>query len=315
MIALFCGPDELARTEAVQALRATLPAEMADLNTTTLDGRRLKLDVLKNACEAFPFLADKRLVIVHDLLKHQKAGKDREELRTYLERLPATCDLLFVESEEVDRRSAVFTLIKKQGAIHEFAVREGADLQRWITARARQHGATIEPAAAQRLVALAGSEGRALDSELQKLVSYVGGGGRIGVAEVDLLTQDATEQNLFAFIDDLAARRRGPAMLALRRLIDDGQAPIYLIFMIARQVRILLAVKELTAQRLRPDDIATRLGQKPFVVRKALDQARGFSEAEILALHARLVALDHAGKTGRADLEAGLELLVAEVAG
>ena len=83
--------------------------------------------------------------------------------------------------------------------------------------------------------------------------------------------------------------------------------------MIARQVRILLGVKDLAARRLRPDEIASQLGQKPFVVRKALDQARGFSDAELAQMHDRVLDLDHATKTGRADAETGLELLVVEL--
>jgi DNA polymerase-3 subunit delta len=83
--------------------------------------------------------------------------------------------------------------------------------------------------------------------------------------------------------------------------------------MVARQVRILLGVKELAGQRLRPDDIASQLGQRPFIVRKALEQVRGFSDAELAQLHDRVLALDHASKTGRIEAETGLELLVAEL--
>jgi DNA polymerase-3 subunit delta len=279
----------------------------------TLDGRRLKLDTLIAACEALPFIAERRLVIVRDLLKHQKAGKDRDELRAYLERVPPTCDLVFVESEDFDKRSAVFTYLKKVADLREFLPRQGADLTRWLGQRAQMLDVKLDGPAAQRLIGFAGNDGRALVNELSKLASYVGRGGRITVDQVDLLVQDGQEQNLFAFIDELSARRRGAALQSLRRLIEDGQAATYILFMIARQVRILLGVKELAAQHMRPDDIAARLGQKPFVVRKALDQARAFGDAELARLHDRVLELDHATKTGRMDAEAGLEVLVAEL--
>lgn len=313
MLYLLFGPEEFARSEALAELRRRIPADVADLNMATLDGRRLKLDALVAACEAFPFLAERRLVIVRDLLKHQRAGKERDELRAYLERLPATCDLVFVESEDFDKRSAVFTYLKKAAEVREFVPREGADLLRWVAERARALGAQIDGPAAQRLVDYVGSQGRALVNEIEKLASYVGRGGRIGVAQIELLVQDDHEQNLFAFIDELSLRRRAAALRSLRRLIDEGQAATYILFMIARQVRILLGVKELAAQRMRPDDIAAALGQRPFVVRKALDQARGFSDGELNQLHDRILELDHASKTGRVDAETGLELLVAEL--
>jgi DNA polymerase-3 subunit delta len=313
MIHLLYGPEEFARTEALAALKAQIPPDLADLNVTVLDGKKLKLDTLVGACEAFPFIAERRLVIVHDLLKHQKAGKERDALRSYLERVPATCDLVFVESEDFDKRSAVFTYLKKTATVQEFLPKEGAELLRWLGARARLLGVALDKAAAQRLIGYVGNDGRALVNELSKLASYVGRGGQITPEAVELLVQDGQEQNLFSFIDELSARRRSAALQGLRHLFADGQAATYILFMVARQVRILLGVKELAGQRLRPDDIAAELGQRPFVIRKALDQVRGFSDAELAQLHDRLLALDHATKTGRIDAETGLEMLIVDL--
>jgi DNA polymerase-3 subunit delta len=313
MVYLLYGPEEFARSEALAELKSAIPPDLADLNMATLDGRRLKLDTLIGACEALPFIAERRLVIVQDLLKHQKAGKDRDELRAYLERVPPTCDLVFVEREDFDKRGAVFTYLKKTADVREFLPRQGAELTRWLGQRAQMLDVKLDGPAAQRLIGFAGNDGRALVNELSKLASYAGRGGRITADHVDLLVQDGQEQNLFAFIDELSARRRGAALQGLRRLIEDGQAATYILFMIARQVRILLGVKELAAQRMRPDDIAARLGQKPFVIRKALDQTRAFSDAELARLHDRVLELDHATKTGRMEAEAGLEVLVIEL--
>lgn len=313
MIYLFYGPNELARSEAVAALRAGLPAEVADLNVSVLDGRKLTIEQLVAACEAHPFLAERRLVIVYDALKHSKAGKGREELRSYCERVPATCDLVFVEQEEVDRRHLLFTYLSKHGVVREFPLLQGAELLRWIEQRAKMLHATIEPAAAQRLVELAGNESRLLANELAKLASYVGRNGKIDLRAVDRLVTDQQEQNLFAFLDELSSRRLGSALRGARALIEDGQAPPYVLFMLARQIRILLQVRQLLSQRRRADEIAAELNLKPFVARKATEQARNFSLAELIHAHDRLLELDHAIKTGRIQAETALELFVVEV--
>lgn len=313
MLYLLHGPDEVARSEALAALVATVPPDVADLNIARLDGRRLKIEALAAACEAAPFLAERRLVIVSDALKHSKAGKDREELRAYLERVPPGCDLAFVERDDVDRRSVLYTQLKKLGQAREFLPLEGAELLRWLAERARRLGARLDPAAARRLVELVGSDSRALLTELEKLATHAGKGGAIDQAAVDLLVQDAQEQNLFAFIDELSARRLGPALRGARALLEDGQAATYVLFMLARQVRILIGVQELAARRMRPDAIAAELGQKPFVVRKAVDQARAFAPGELRRLHDRLLELDVGTKTGRIQADTALELFVAEV--
>ncbi|WP_322489467.1 DNA polymerase III subunit delta [Chloroflexus sp.] len=313
MIYLFYGPNELARSEAVAELRASLPAEVADLNISVLDGRKLTIEQLVAACEAHPFLADRRLVIVYDALKHSKVGKAREELRDYCERTPTTCDLVFVEQDEVDRRHLLFTYLSKRGAVREFPLLSGPELLRWIERRAKSLQATIEPAAAQRLVDLAGNDSRALANELAKLATYAGRGGTIDQAAVDRLVTDQQEQNLFTFIDDLSTRRLGAALRGARALIEDGQAPPYVLFMLARQIRILLHVRQQAAQRRRPDDIASELGLKPFVARKAAEQARNFTAAELVTAHDRLLELDHAIKTGKMQAETALELFVVEM--
>lgn len=317
MLYLFYGPDEFARSERLAAMRAAYPPDLHDLNATSLDGKRLRLDDLAQACEALPFLAERRLVVVTDALKQSKAGKEREELRDYLQRVPATCDLVFVERGDVDKRNSIFTYLKQAGSAEEFLPRKGADLQRWLNERARLLDARLDSAAAQRLIDYVGSDSRSLVTELTRLATYVGRGGRITAAIIDAQVQDTQEQNLFAFIDDLALRRSGAALRGLRRLLADGQAATYLLFMIMRQVRILLGVQELANQRPRPrpDDIAAQLGQKPFVVRKALEQARGFGPGELVALHDQLLATDQAIKTGRLQAEVALELLVVDFCG
>jgi DNA polymerase-3 subunit delta len=312
MLYLFYGADELARSEALAELKATIPADLADLNLTILEGRRLKVDALAGACEAIPFLADRRLVIVEDALKQIKSSDLRDAIKAYLPRVPDTTDLIFVEREDFDKRSALFGHLKKAATVREFQPKEGADLQRWLQERTKRLDVKLAPDAGTLLVEFVGNESRSLLNELHKLAAYVGLGGTIGRDAVRLLVQDSGEHSVFAFVDALAARQLGSALTLLHDLLDEGQAPPYLLFMIARQVRILLQVKELADQRLRADAIAAELGQKPFVVRKAMEQAARFQSEALLHLHDRLVELDHWSKTGRIEADAALELLVAE---
>lgn len=312
MLYLFFDADELACTEALNELRAAIPPDLADLNIATLDGRKLRVEALAATCDALPFLSDRRLVIVEDALKSLRSNDVRDAIKAYLPELPPTTDLVFVEHEDFDKRSSLYTYLKKAALVREFTPKVGVELQRWLQERARRLHAQLQPAAGELLVEYTGNDSRALLNELNKLATYVGPQGVIDAAEVRLLVQDSGEHSVFEFVDALAACQLGPALARLRGLFDDGQAPTYLMFMIARQVRILLQVKQLAEQRMRPDAIASTLSQKPFVVRKALEQATRFSSDALLHLHDRLVELDHWSKTGRIEPEAALELFVVE---
>jgi DNA polymerase-3 subunit delta len=226
--------------------------------------------------------------------------------------VPETTELIFVEGDDFDKRSSLFTYLKKSAEVREFLPRQGAELQRWLQDRARTLGARLQPDAGALLVEYAGADGRALLNEVNKLSAYAGPGGTIDAGAVRLLVPDSGESSVFEFVDALAARQLGPALQLLHDLFADGAAATYLLFMVGRQVRILIGVSELADQRRGPDAIAAELGQRPFVVRKAMTQAGRFDRAALLRLHDRLTELDHWSKTGRIDPEAALELLVAE---
>ncbi len=313
MLYLFSGPNEYACNEALANFRSLLPPDLVSLNYTRLDGKKLKLDTLAAACEAYPFLVNRRLVVVTEALKATKAGKARDELRAYLERVPATCDLIFVEGEEVDKRSTLYTYLKKVGQIREFIPLQGPALQRWLEDQAHLQTVRLDKQAAQRLISYLGTDCRALLTELKKLSCYVGQGNLITVEVVDLLVQDRQEYNLFAFLDDLSLRRLGPALRGLHELRADGQAEVYLLFMLIRQIRILLSVQELAARKVPQSEMAAQLRQHPFVIDKSLKQSRGFKSAELMKMHDHLLEVDRAIKTGRIQADVALELLVAEV--
>lgn len=315
MLYLLTGANEFAISQQLATMQAVLPDAIRDLNCVQLDGRKLKLDELARACEAQPFLADRRIVIVHEALKHSKAGKERDALKAYLASVPAHCDLIFVEPGEVDKRNAVYTFLRSHAEIHTYEPLQGAELVRWVQACATNQQARLEQAAASRLIDLAGSDSRTLATEIERLATYAGRGGQITTAMIDATVADAQEQNLFAFLDDLSRRHAPAALQGLRALLADGQAPTYLLYMLMRQVRILLLVGELQQQRLRPEQIASQLKLKPFVVKKAAGQVRAFEVAELRHFHDRLLTIDHASKTGQAQAEVALELLVLEMCG
>jgi hypothetical protein len=111
MIVLLHGPDEYRRSERLRVYLATIPEAARSLNISRIEGKRFKLDAFIQASEAFPFLHDRRIVVVEDLLKNQKAGKERDEFKQVLERLTGWCDVIFVENEDIDKRGALDELI------------------------------------------------------------------------------------------------------------------------------------------------------------------------------------------------------------
>src|SRR5262245_9715437 len=116
MVYLLLNCDEYLAAERLAALKAALgDAEMADLNTTSLEGERVRAADLLAQAGMMPFLAERRLLVVNRYLdqldKRMAASKSPEsagygeaaQLLEELPHIPDTCDLIFIDSS-IDKR-------------------------------------------------------------------------------------------------------------------------------------------------------------------------------------------------------------------
>src|SRR5258706_10331714 len=76
MFLLFHGPDDFSAREALAQLRAS---DDFDTSQDTLYGAEVSLDTIRTLCDTFPFLSEKRLVVVDGLPKRKRAGKDESD--------------------------------------------------------------------------------------------------------------------------------------------------------------------------------------------------------------------------------------------
>jgi DNA polymerase III subunit delta len=328
------GDDAFSLGEELAGLRAKLAGGdpvMGDLNTTTLDGARLTLGELRHATDAVPFMAERRLVIVHGLLARLvPGGRSRrgesaaeasgargellDQLVEYLPQLPATTRLVFVESETLPDAHPILEVAQEEGKHRRAWVRlyrlpRERELPGWIRKRAEEKGGTISSEAVSMLAALVGADLRLLDQEIEKLLLYADG-RQVTSEDVQALVSHARETSIFDLVDCVGRRQTDRALGLLHRLLEDGEAPLYLLAMLARQIRILIQVGELQERGLTPREVARRLKLHPYVVEKGLAQARNFDLAQLESAHERLVRTDWAIKTGEAEDVLALDMLV-----
>ncbi|MCB0183671.1 MAG: DNA polymerase III subunit delta [Caldilineaceae bacterium] len=345
MIYLHLGCDEYLSSQRILELKRELgDAEMADLNTSTLQGdRATAADVLGEA-SMMPFLAVKRLVLVYGLLdsldKRMAASKGTDgaayqmaaQLLSGLEALPETCDVILVD-ESVDKRRGLwkgFTLsateksadrkipgladlIKAKVITQEdLATPDPKALAGWLHGYARSQAIAIEGQATQTLAEFVGPNLRQLHNELHKLATFAGQ-RPITVDDVKLLVSDASEALIWNLTDALSQRNGRRAMHSLYELRRGDANAFYLLTMVARQYRILLKVKSaMHKTRGNEYDIAKVVGEKPYSVKKAMGQSNSYTQGELIDIMERLLEADFAMKTG-ADPETEIDLLIAEL--
>jgi DNA polymerase-3 subunit delta len=327
MFYLFHGEDEYRRSLQLATMKAKLgdPVTVA-LNTTELNGRRLTLDELISVCDAMPFLAEKRLVIVYNLAarferKKGTAEDDAEQDPAFLEQfeeyvnsLPESTRLVLVEDGKIKEANRIYKIVTKsdQGHLHEFAPLDPGELSRWIPEHVEEKGGRIERAAVNALAAFVGSDLRLLDQEIDKLLTYAGPERAVTEQDVRLLVSYA-QANIFDMVDALGKRDTRRAMELMEQLLESGEHPLYLLRMIVRQFRILIQIKELLAKGTPVKDIQGLLRLHPYVVKKTTGQAANFSILQLEVIFKQLHEVDAAVKSGEMEPALALNLFVTEV--
>ncbi len=320
------GTDDLRIEEETARLRALMGSDPnAEMNISEFDGEQTSVPEILNAVTSFPFLAEKRLVIVKNLVAHitrKGAGETGKQavarLEDNLPGLPEWARLVMVERVTLSDSNPLVKLARAHQAGYEKAYNAPKDSTAWILKRASDaYSVEIEPRAAQALASVTGEDLRRADNELVKLVSYVDGQRPISEEDVATLTPYVAEANIFAMVDAIATGKGEIALTLLHRLLenDPGDGGFGLYGMIVRQFRLLLLAKEhLTLNNSRAG-LREALGLKSeYPANKAADQSREFSLAQLEEIYRALQDYDLQMKTGRISPQLALDLFIAGVA-
>ncbi|MFI5397137.1 MAG: DNA polymerase III subunit delta [Candidatus Binatia bacterium] len=177
--------------------------------------------------------------------------------------MPPQAVLLFTASA-VDGRKRVCKRLREIGGVADFSAareRSGAlsrdtvqDLVRQIAA---QCGKRLAPGSQDLILRRAGTDLAMLAMELEKVCLYVGERLVITADDVGAVFRDMGESWIFDFTAALASRQLAAALPLLRGLIRQGEPPLRLLAMVAREVRLLLVARECLDEELdgkwRPD--------------------------------------------------------------
>jgi DNA polymerase-3 subunit delta len=328
VVYIFYGDDEFAISRAISDLEAKLgDASSAVMNFSRLDGRLTELETLESTAAALPFLAKRRIVVLEHPLARLSSPQVRKKFLGILERLPATTALVLAEYrpllEKSERRKGKVHWLEKWAAgqgqrvyLKEYRLPKGAAMGRWIQDQAKALGGQFTPQAAVLLASLVADDPRLANQEIQKLLAYTNYHRTVEPDDVENLTADYGQGDIFAMVDALGNKDGRKAMGILQLLLEQ-QDPYSIFGMVVRQFRLLLLAREVienSGQASLPptsQDIARALRVHPFVAEKVGAQARNFTLPVLEAVYHRLLEIDEAMKTSQMNADLALDTFVA----
>ncbi len=283
---LIHGDDHGRIAERRAKLRELAEKESGAQGLELFENEQATPEAVANALNALTFAIGRRFIIVDGA----ERWKDKElaPLETALHEIPPDTTVAFFAREDgrVKASAKLHDAITKAGGLIEAEQSvKPWELPKWVIARAKEHGLTLEPDAARALVQHVGERQQRLLREIEKLAL----GARdqnLDPADIDALTAPSAERKAWSLADSLVAGDARAATHIYLTLRAQGERVPGLLYWMAQRVRLAHDVAQ-----------AVEAGEPPAQVKRKLRMPSRAAD--------RLIA--DAGRNGAESLRTALE--------
>jgi DNA polymerase III subunit delta len=301
-------------------LKAFVPDEMRDFCLSEMDLAEHSIFEILDRARTPSLMAPFQVVFVRNLKQLYTRGAKKDEfaeIERYFRSPNPQALILFIADHiripadprrmEMEDRTKFERLRETLGehcSIVELARVEESDAMRWVAETAAGYEAQptkIDPDAVRELVDALGADMMLIASELEKLLLYTFGRGRITLGDVETMVLSAKQRSLYELTDAISAKDKARALALLHGLLNSSEAgedaAIGHLYMLARTFRQMLVILEKNVRDSRAIWQALWQGFRmpPFAADDLIRQARRYKSRRDLTRALRLIA--------RADLE------------
>lgn len=307
-IVFLWGEESLLVDEAIQRIEAAVIDPMdRELSRDVFYGDEAEAQSIIIAAQTLPWSATKRLVVVRGAETLPRAA-DAPLIAYCKQPSPSTC-LVFTAQRAEASRPLCASLLKMPWAVR-FRRLQTRELSMWIAQRVRSRGCQITPEAIAALVEAIGNDLRLLASEIEKLVTYVGGTSVIDVGCLAALTADIRETTAFELARFLTAGDVVEALRAWQKFSGSGEYPGLALGAILHHVRQLWRIKLAQQSGKTPERMASELNIPVFTIRRLNAQAAAIDHARFREWLEALLEADHTLKRSGLPTQSVFERLI-----
>jgi DNA polymerase-3 subunit delta len=315
-IYVLYGTQKFMMDEIIQEIsKKVLDEQSIDFNFETFDLNNQPLEAALEAAQTPPFIGEKRLVVVSEAMfltgakSQTKIEHDVSSLEKYIESpVDFSVLILLVNQEKLDERKKVVKSLKKNAILCPCSTLQTQQLIPWLQETSKENHVILEEEAAVLLIQFVGGNMQLLSKEIEKMGHFVGKGQTITTSTVHELVSKSIEQDVFTLVDHVVQHRIAEAFDSLHELLKRSEEPIKIVFLLARQFRMIYKAKELDRLGYTPNQMTQILGVHPYVCKLVLQQGKNFSEQGLLKILDQLAETDYLMKVGKLDKVLALEM-------
>ncbi len=308
------GPEKHMHDQVYEGLKAHAATDgFGDWNFAVLYGHKdLTAQTVLSELRTAPWGPGERVVVVKEA--QQIAADQLNALTEALEAEPEL-GILALFFAALDKRLKAAKKLRALGEEVDCSPVTQGGLVRWLLDRAASEEYTMDRETAEYFCRRVGLDLLLAHQEWTKLAVYLGGEKVARREDVEAVVCLGPERQadgaVFDLVDAISAKDSDRAQVILHSLFRAGEAPLRILPLIERQLRLLMAAKSSGG---RTADTAKAMGEKSdYSLKKAMRYAKNFSNAQLLEGFHRVVLADAAVKLGT-DGEQALEELVFRLA-
>ena len=272
-----------AETELIAAVFGGASPSFNLATFTASDGAERAIEVARTV----PMMAKHRVVVIREV---ESAGVDLlDALLRYAEK-PNPSTVLILNGPKtppatggVDRGRRLEGAIKRSefGSVQRFKSGE-QDPVRFAVSVAEEAGCRVGHRSASMLVELVGSDLGRIQTEMSKVIAYVGGTGEIGTDDIEAVCSLVAEAAIWDLTDAVVRHDADRALAVAHRMLDTGESSHRLIAMIAWQMRQLITLQDCMRRRVSPKDAGIRMPRRKLESAQAALRNRPIDPARML---------------------------------
>lgn len=347
---LLYGPEQqvvkIYRNYLLKAMLGTdsLETLKQDMNFSLFVGAPLDTDAVIEMASSYPFLAEKRVI----LIENSKAfSTENSALAECIKNLPETTYIIFTEidvqkrkkkkesgdsetetknktdiSEDdtktsdsetgTKKKKSLYEVVKEVGYVTEIKKQDQAYAQKFVMIQINEAGKRISRGAMDLLIQRTDMDLMRIKNELDKLIAYKGDEQDIKVEDVLALVNEDPQEQVFKMIDAMSDRKVDLAMHYYLDMLELKVSPQNILRLIERQMRILYQVKDLRSKGFGTNAIAEKVKdiKNSYFINKYVSQASKFSMQEISDCLEDCVDLNLKSRTGALTDRMAVELII-----
>ncbi len=291
-IMIYFGENEYELNKSIENLRKKTDSRIIEVNDG-LDFQDL-IDILNT-----PALFEGNLIYKITNENILNDDKNIDVLKEYINN-PSPFSKGVIIAKKIDFRKKAPKYFKEKKLLLEFSIKKGYELRKWIKEYLWHHGYNIADDAVAYIIEIVGENQIMIENEMNKIFIYEPDNKNIEIKDLEDFITNSFQSNIFNLLDNIF-NERSKMLTALENLFKLKQPVSLIIYMIIRELRLILHMKWYLKEKYREEKIASLLKMNVYFAKKKIGISRKLTFAEVFKYLQLFYDLEEKIKSGEGE--------------